>query len=458
MIIPLVILNQGLDMFSRRSFVRRGLALSVIGSTFPRPGLSASTKPKVKSIIFLHQFGGPSQMDTFDLKPNAPDAYRGPLKGISSVVPSLPIGEMLPDMAKVMDRVTIVRSVHHEMKNHNSAAYYSLTGYSPPTDDQRLRDTMDLFPAYGSVVSKFKGAANGLPPFISFPHVIRDGSVTPGQHASFMGKTYDPFFIGQDPNSPDFSLPELVLPAGLNPERISNRKEMMGIIDSETKILEKSFKAKGIQDNYDRAHEMLTSKSIRSAFDISAEPARIRERYGRTTYGQSCLLARRLVEAGATFINVYFAPFIGGCQGGWDTHGFQDKPMYPIMKNYLLPITDKTLPTLILDLEERGLLDSTLIFWAGEFGRTPKINNLSGRDHWPQCYTVLFAGGGVKKGFVYGASDSKGAFPSTDPVRPEDLSATLFHLLGINPATEIKNNFNRPFPISTGRVIDRILA
>jgi len=445
-------------MFCRRSFIRQGAALSVVGSALPSTLLAANPNAKVKSIIFLHQFGGPSQMDTFDLKPNLPDAYRGPLKGISSIVPSMPIGEMLPNMAKVMDRVTVVRSVHHEMKNHNSAAYYSLTGYSPATDDQRLRDTLDLFPAYGSIVSKFKPKSGGVPSFISFPHVIRDGSVTPGQHASFMGKTYDPFFIGQDPNSADFNLPELVLPSGINPERIANRKEMMSIIDAETKILEKSSKAKGIQDNYDRAHDMLTSKSIRTAFDISAEPLRVRERYGRTTYGQSCLLARRLVEAGAAFINVYFSSQIGGCEGGWDTHGFDNKPMYPVMKNHLLPITDKTLPTLILDLEERGLLDSTLIFWAGEFGRTPKINNLSGRDHWPQCYTVLFAGGGVKKGFVFGSSDSKGAFPATDPVRPEDLSATLFHLMGISPSTEIKNNFNRPFPISTGKVINQIIA
>ncbi|MCY2942759.1 MAG: DUF1501 domain-containing protein, partial [Planctomycetota bacterium] len=324
-------------MFSRRSFIKQGAALSVVGSALPNTLLAANPKAKAKSIIFLHQFGGPSQMDTFDLKPNAPDAYRGPLKGISSIVPSMPIGEMLPNMAKVMDRVTIIRSVHHEMKNHNSAAYYSLTGYSPATDDQRLRDTLDLFPAYGSIVSKFKPKSGGVPSFISFPHVIRDGSVTPGQHASFMGKTYDPFFIGQDPNSADFNLPELILPSGINPERIANRKEMMSIIDAETKILEKSSKAKGIQDNYDRAHDMLTSKSIRTAFDISAEPLAVRERYGRTTYGQSCLLARRLVEAGATFINVYFSSQIGGCEGGWDTHGFNDKPMYPVMKNHLLP-------------------------------------------------------------------------------------------------------------------------
>ncbi len=446
-------------MFSRRSFLKSGLAISATANALPQMVLASSKSPKVKSVIFLHQFGGPSQMDTFDLKLNAPEAYRGPLKGISSIIPSLPVGELLPNMSKLMDRVTIVRSVHHEMKNHNSAAYYSLTGYSPPTDDQRLRDTLDLFPAYGSIVSKFKEKVGVMPPFVSFPHVIRDGSITPGQHASFLGKTYDPFFIGQDPNSGDFNLPELVLPSGISPERISNRKEMMAIIDAQTGILENSAKAKakGIQDNYDRAYEMLTSKAIRKAFDISSESVSVREKYGRTTYGQSCLLARKLVEAGSSFINVYFSQQIGGCEGGWDTHGFRDKPMYPIMKNYLMPLMDKTLPALILDLEERGLLETTLIVWAGEFGRTPKINNIAGRDHWPQCYTVLLAGGGVKKGFVFGSSDSKGAFPASDPVRPEDLSSTIFHLMGINPKTEVKDNLNRPLPISTGKVIEQIL-
>jgi len=418
----------------------------------------ASLPSKAKAVIFLHQFGGPSQMDTFDMKPNVPDAYRSPYKPIPSSLAGVPICEMISGMAPLMNKVTIIRSVHHEMKNHNSAGYYSLTGYSPPSDDQRLRDSRDLAPAMGSIVDKLRPSKGPIPNFVSFPHVIRDGSVTPGQHASFLGKSHDPFFIGQDPNSIDFKLPELVLPSSFTSKRLENRKEMMQAIDDTSKLIEKSIRAKGIQENFDRALEMLQSNRLKTAFDLSSEPESVRKKYGRTTYGQSCLLARRLVEAGVSFVNVYFSQSIGGCEGGWDTHGFNNKPMYPIMKNHLLPITNQTLPTLISDLEERGLLESTLVFWAGEFGRTPKINNLSGRDHWPQCYTVLMAGGGIKKGFVFGSSDSKGAFPAQDPVRPEDLSATIYNQLGISHKTEIKDNLNRPLPISPGKVIQEVIA
>ncbi|MSR33146.1 MAG: DUF1501 domain-containing protein [Gemmataceae bacterium] len=443
---------------SRREVLKTGLALSA--GVFPTGLLNAAAagRKKTKTVIFLHQWGGPSHLDTFDMKPLVPDAYRSPYKPAPSSLAGVPICDRLPQMAKVMDRVTLVRSVHHEMKNHNSAGYYSLSGYAPPSDDQRLRDSQELFPAYGSIVSKFSQRAGKIPAFCSFPHVIRDGSITPGQQASFLGKSYDPFFIGQDPNQAGFSLPELVLPDGVGSARLANRREMMDLVDRQTRLNEVNSKARGIGENYSRAMEMLTSTEIRKAFDLSSEPQAIRERYGRTTYGQSCLLARRLAEAGASFINVYFSPQIGGCEGGWDTHGFREKPMYPIMDKYLLPLTDQTLPTLILDLEDRGLLDSTLVFWAGEFGRTPKINNLSGRDHWPQCYTVLFAGGGIKRGYVHGVSDAKGAFPSLDPVRPEDLSATLFYSMGIDPKSEVRDSLNRPLPISPGKVIEPILA
>ncbi|HYT91940.1 MAG TPA: DUF1501 domain-containing protein, partial [Gemmataceae bacterium] len=206
---------------------------------------------------------------------------------------------------------------------------------------------------------------------------------------------------------------------------------------------------------------MLTSPTFRRAFDLSSEPTAMRERYGRTTYGQGCLLARRLVEAGVRFVTVYFAASIGGqsfVSGGWDTHGFNNNPMYPVLDRYLLPITDHTLPVLLEDLDSRGLLDETLVLWAGEFGRSPRINNMAGRDHWPQCYTVLMAGGGVRRGHVHGASDRIGAYPAQDAVRPEDLSATLFHLLGIDPHTEVRDPLNRPLPISTGSVINGILA
>ena len=205
---------------------------------------------------------------------------------------------------------------------------------------------------------------------------------------------------------------------------------------------------------------MLTSPAFKKAFDLSRRADGRPRRYGRTTYGQGCLLARRLVEAGAKFVNVYFVRLDRRADrsGGWDTHGFDNKPMYPILKNYLLPITDQTLPTLLDDLDDRGLLDDTLVVWMGEFGRTPRINKLAGRDHWPQCYTALLAGGGVKGGYVYGASDKIGAYPALGQARPEDLAATMFELLGIDPATEIRDRLNRPMPVSKGKVIEDVLA
>ncbi|NBO92544.1 MAG: DUF1501 domain-containing protein, partial [Planctomycetia bacterium] len=287
---------------------------------------------------------------------------------------------------------------------------------------------------------------------------IADGSITPGQHASFLGKGHDPMLITQDPNSPDFRLPELSLPATLTLDRLAARREMLRLIDRQTQLLEFSVRAKGIEAHHERAIAMLTSPGVKAAFDLTREPDAVRDRYGRTTYGQGCLLARRLAEAGAKFINVYFSRSIGGCTGGWDTHGFGDKPMYPILDKYLLPMLDQTLPTLIEDLEARGLLDTTLIVWVGEFGRTPRINKLAGRDHWPQCYPALLCGAGVKRGHVFGASDRLGAYPDSDPVRPEDLSATMFHLLGLRPETEVRDALNRPLPISPGQVIDGVLA
>jgi hypothetical protein len=425
---------------------------------FLRADEQSRIKARANAVIFLHQWGGPSHHDTFDMKPAAPDAVRGEFKPAASRLPGVPVCERLPRMATVMDKVTLVRTVHHTMKNHNSAGYYSLTGYAPPSDDQRLRDSRDLFPAYGSIVDRLAPARAGVPTFAAFPHVIRDGSITPGQYASFLGKAYDPLFIGQDPNRPDFRLPELSLPANLTPGRLANRQEVLRLIDAQTELMETSARARGIDEHYHKALTMLSSPAVKRAFDLSSEPDAVRDAYGRTTYGQSCLLARRLVEAGARFVNVYFAASIGGDDGGWDTHGFGGQPMYPILKRYLLPMTDHTLPTLLNDLDARGLLDTTLVVWVGEFGRSPRINNLAGRDHWPQCYTALLAGGGVRRGYVHGSSDKLGAFPASDAVGPEDLSATMFHALGIDPKIQIRDALNRPLPISTGNVIHGVMA
>lgn len=451
-----------INPISRRQALSIG-GMGLLGVTLPKL-LNAETigsKPAhAKSVIFLYQFGGPSHLDTFDPKPEAPTGVRSHFGVIDTAAPGIRICDQLPKMAEVMNEVSLVRTVYHTMKNHNSASYYALTGHAPPLDDIRLRDTLDLFPAYGSVVDALSPGAAGMPSFVAFPHVIRDGEVTPGQHASFLGKTHDPLLVTADPNESGFALPELSLPSGLTAERLQDRREIQQLVNRQTKMLDYSVAARGLEAYYEKSLSMLNSSRVRDAFNLSAEPQSVRDRYGRTTYGQSCLLARRLVESGVKFVNVYFSNNIGGrtTSGGWDTHGFDNTRMYPILRDYQLPITDQTLPTLILDLKERGLLDETLIVWMGEFGRTPKINDNISRDHWPQCYTALLAGGGAKKGFVYGTSDKQAAYPDKDPVLLDDLAATVFALLGIDPHTEVRDKLNRPLPVSAGKIVTGLMS
>jgi hypothetical protein len=355
------------------------------------------------------------------------------------------------------DKFTVVRCMTHTMKNHNSAGYYSLTGVAPPTDDQRLRDSIDLFPAYGSIVDKLKPAPKGVATFVAFPHVIADGSITPGQHASFLGKSHAPLFVNQDPNRADFRLPELTLPESLSVERLESRKDILKLIDEQSDLLESSLVAQGLDESYQKAVAMLTSPRFKQAFDLTKESKKARDAYGRTTYGQSCLLARRVVEAGAKFVNVYFARSIGGTGQGWDYHGFKGESVTGRLEE-LLPMTDQTFPALLTDLEERGMLEDTLVVWVGEFGRTPRISSNGGRDHWPQCYCAVLAGGGTKKGFVYGASDKIGAFATVGQARPEDLAATMFEALGIDPESEIRDKLNRPLPVARGKPISELFA
>jgi hypothetical protein len=352
------------------------------------------------------------------------------------------------------------------MKNHNSASYYALTGHQPPVDDIRLRDTDQLFPAYGSVVDRFAPALSdapheGMPKFVSFPYVIRDGSITPGQRATFLRKEHDPLLVTGDPAKANFRLPELSLPDGVSSDRLADRRAMQQYVNKQAAWLDTTIEAQGLDSYYERALSMLTSSRVRDAFDLSAEPAQVRERYSRTTYGQSCLLARRLVEAGVRFVNVYFSSNIGGrskTSGGWDTHGFDGSRMYEILPEWQLPQTDRTLPVLLSDLEERGLLDETLVVWMGEFGRTPRINKNNSRDHWPSCYTVLLAGGGVKRGFRYGSSDKDGAHPLSGAVRPDDVAATMFALMGIQPETLMHDALDRPLAITSGTPIWDVMA
>jgi len=408
--------------------------------------------PRAKSVIFLHQYGGPSHIDTFDMKPLAPEGVRGEFAPISSAVPGSPVCEFLPRWGAQLDRWAQIRSVHHDMKNHNPACYYSLTGKRPPTDDIRLRDTLELYPAFGSTVAKFADRKPGVPSFVSYPHVLRDGAIAPGQHASFLGKQCDPYFFQADPNSPDFALPELQLPSDVNLNRLDRRRDLVRLIDEQQRLIEKSSEARGLDELQQQALQILSSTGLRDALDLGSEDPALRDAYGRTTYGQSCLLARRLVESGVRFVTVYFSQSIGGNGSeGWDTHqeNFKD------LRERLLPATDQTVPTLISDLESRGLLQDTLVLWMGEFGRSPQIGDRDGkgRGHWPDCYTVMMAGGGIRGGAIYGQSDAKGAYPAVDPVGPEDIAATLYWALGINPESEVLDTQGRPLPISSGKPI-----
>lgn len=443
---------------SRRQVLQIGalgwLGLGLSDALRAEEAQSAGGKPRAvraKSVIFLHQFGGASHHDTFDMKPDAPDEIRGEFQPIPSVLPGLPVCEHLPQMAKVMDKVCLVRSVHHTSSAHNSAAYYSLTGHKPLIDIVTANATATDFPAYGSIVDKLAPSPSQIPTAVSLPTMIADGPFrTPGEFAGFLGKEHDPLFILKDPNNPKFQVDELSLPMEVPLGRAGDRQAMLESLASYSRLNESLAAVQGMRSYQDRAFALLTSPQTQQAFDIHAEDPKLRDRYGRTTYGQSVLLARRLVEAGVRFVTVYYSPGIGG----WDTH----KDNFKTLKDSRLPITDQTVSALLEDLDNRGLLDETLVVWTGEFGRTPKINRDAGRDHWPRCYTVLMAGGGLKRGFIHGASDASGAYPRDTPCTPDDLSATMFHSLGIDPSTELRDQLDRPIPVSYGSVIKPLLA
>ena len=395
------------------------------------------------------------------MKPTAPAGIRGEFQPIATSQPGLLVSEHLPRFATVIGQFAQVRSVNHRMKNHNSATYYSLTGHAPPLDDIRLRDTQELYPAYGSTVARLKPADDrAVPSFVSFPHVLRDGSVTPGQHASFLGKAFDPFFIGQDPNRSDFRLPELSLPSSLSLDRLDDRRGLQRMIDQQTDLATWSETARGIDAFYSRALTMLSSPKVKRAFDLSQEPGKLRDAYGRTTYGQSCLLARRLVEAGVRFVSVYFSESIGGKgSGGWDTHGDN----FNQLKKRLLPVTDMAVPTLMEDLQARGSARRD----AGRLdGRIRP--DAEGRKHQairprrPGPLAQLLYGLARRRrhhpGAIYGSSDRIGAYPATDPVSPDDIAATMFWALGIDPATEVIDTLGRPLAIAAGKPITRIFG
>jgi hypothetical protein len=429
-------------------------ALGTLGLTLPaalRAEEQSGLKVRARSVIFLHQFGGPAHQDTFDMKPDAPAEIRGEFKPIRSSLSGLDVCELLPRVSRIMHNFTVVRSVNHRIGAHNSATYYSLTGHTPQVDIVSATASKSDFPAYGSVVSKLAPSKEQVPTFVALPWMIADGVFrTPGQFAGYLGKDHDPLFVTKNPNSPNFSVEELTLPIEVPLERVSSRRALRTGLAAYSQLNESIAAVRGLDSYQQKALSLLTSTRTKRAFDIQAEDPRLRDRYGRTPYGQSVLMARRLVEAGVRFVTVFYSPGING----WDTHSDNFKTL----RDELLPNTDQTLPTLIEDLDSRGLLDDTLVVWTGEMGRSPRINKAAGREHWPQCYTLLMAGGGMKRGFVYGATDTTAAAPKDNPCTPDDISATMFYCMGIDPATELRTHINQPVPVSRGKPIMPLLA
>jgi Protein of unknown function (DUF1501) len=407
---------------------------------------SKKSKATARSVILLFQFGGPSHIDTFDPKPQAPREIRGEFATIPTRVPGIQVTEHLPLLAKCTDKFALVRSVQHNRSNHNSGAYYSLTGRQPLIDIVTANASAVDFPHPGSIVSYLEKKKQTVPAFVALPTMIADGPFrTPGEFAGFLGKMHDPLWVLHDPNSPKFNVDELSLPAGVDGRRVEHRQEVLRDLDARSRLADRLAAVKGMTEYQTRAVDLLTSPATKKAFALHEESPKLRDRYGRNTYGQSVLLARRLVEAGVRFVTVYYSPGIGG----WDTH----KDNFSTLKNSRLPHTDHAVSTLLEDLHDRGLLGETLVYWTGDFGRTPKVNKDAGRDHWPPCQTVLMAGGGIRGGQVYGASDPSGAFPHDHPLRPDDITATVFQALGLHPETTIYDQLGRPMPISAGKAI-----
>jgi Protein of unknown function (DUF1501) len=436
-------------LLTRRSLLRIG-AIGMTGLSLPAI-LRAERVPEkktatAKSVIMLFQFGGPSHLDTFDPKPHAPSGIRGEFATLRTKTPGLLVTEHLPRLAERSELYTVVRSVRHTRSAHNSGAYYSLTGREPLVDIVTANASATDFPHPGSVVDYLDRSEKTVPTFVSLPTMIADGPFrTPGEFAGLLGKAHDPLWILKDPNAAEFKVTELAAPVGVDVDRINDRKALQSSLAGLSELAERTDEIRGMRAYQARAIDLLTSARTQKAFAIQDEPAKIRDRYGRNTYGQSVLLARRLIEAGVRFVTVYYSPGIGG----WDTH----KDNFSTLKGSRLPNTDRTLSALLDDLKERGLLDETLVYWTGDFGRTPKVNKDAGRDHWPQCMSVLMAGGGIRGGRTFGASDPTGAFPKDDPVRPDDITASMFHALGFDPSTEIRDQLGRPTPISAGEPI-----
>lgn len=393
-----------------------------------------------KSCIMIFNLGAPSQLDTFDPKPDAPAEVRGPFKTISTRA-DFELSEILPKHAELADRFSLVRSVHH------SGAAVHDAGWQMMQTGRQFTGGVNS-PHAGAVVSWKRGRRSDLPPFVVLPETMgRGGGNLPnGQSGGFLGKAHDPFALMADPSQPNFQVPDLLPPDTIGEVRLQRRRKLRDLIDNTVQDFESTENAQLLDDNFQAAWRLMTSTQARDAFDLSQEPESVRERYGMNRFGQCCLLSRRLIEAGVRFVtvNTFLTVFN---EVTWDIHGSAPFTSIAGMKDIVAPMYDQGYSALIEDLSLRGLLDTTMVCNVAEFGRTPKVNPAGGRDHWPQCFTVYFAGAGVQGGRVVGASDPIGGVPADRPVVPADVIATVFHGMGLRLNDHLPGPAGRPFPL-----------
>lgn len=433
------------DDFNRRDFLHVG-ALSALGlsltDAFQLKAMGATTpEGEKKNCIMLMLVGAPSQLDTWDPKPNAPAEIRGPFKSIKTNVPGIELSELFPRMAKHADKFAILRSVYH------TAAAVHDTGHQMMQTGRLFQNGIE-HPHAGCVLGKLRGGRGDAPAHVLLPRPIGNtgGNMPHGQSAGFLGKAFDPFVLNSDPSRPDFKVPDLLPPNYISALRTDNRRRLREMVDASVKGFEASQDAKLMDDNFNQAYTLMSSAKMREAFDLSAESEANKDRYGRNRFGMSCLLAKRMVERGVRFVTVNMFETVFN-EITWDIHG--SAPFSPIQcyQDQVGPAFDMAYASLLEDLHNSGLLKDTLVVATGEFGRTPKINPAGGRDHWPQCWSMLWAGGGIKGGNIVGASDEIGAYPKDRPANPGEVVATIFKALQIDLDTELPGLQGRPIRV-----------
>ena len=421
---------------------------------------SVRSKP-AKACIFLFMWGGPSQLDTFDLKPNAPAEVRGPFKPISTRVPGMQICEHFSRLAHHTDKIALIRSLTHDDPAHLSSGHATVTGQLAPVLKSDATPPSDKdSPHIGALVSKLRPNVIGLPSFVTLPwrafHPAAPGGEAPGQHGGWLGSRHDGLLLTGDPNAPDWKPGALSLLADMPLERMQSRYDLLRTLGRERRSSQQATSTDDacvqFQDHQSRAFESITSPHVRNAFDLSREPDKVRDDYGRSIHGQSVLMARRLVEHGVPLVTVNWH---NDGRNFWDTHGNN----FNRLKNDLIPPADMALSALLEDLQQRSMLEETLVVWVGEFGRKPQINPAnSGREHWPFCYSGLMAGGGIRGGVVYGESDATASYPIANPVSPQDFGTTIIHALGIPTDTKLPDREGRPHHATSGKVIESLFG